>query len=110
MNDNRTRPVSVTHLVFGLIFLGAAGLWAIGAATDADTPDLAVLAPAVLVAAGVVGLIAMVINARNARVHRGTSRDNTEHGYADTDQPDNPLPDNDRTDNDTVVIDGEDHR
>jgi hypothetical protein len=96
MTDIRTRPVSITHLVFGLIFLGAAGLWAIGAATDADTPDLAVLAPAVLVAAGVVGLIAMVINARNARVHHPstTSED----------------PEPDRADNDTVVIDGEDHR
>ena len=38
MNDIRTRPVSIAHLVFGLIFLGAAGLWAVGAATDADTP------------------------------------------------------------------------
>jgi hypothetical protein len=93
MNEIRTRPVSITHLVFGLIFLGAAGLWAIGAATDADTPDLAVLAPAVLVAAGVVGLIAMVINARNARIH---------HGY-EINEPQ-------LADNDTVVIDGEDHR
>jgi hypothetical protein len=93
MNDIRTRPVSITHLVFGLIFLGAAGLWAIGAATDAGAPDLAVLAPAVLVAAGVVGLIAMVINARNARVHHGNEID--EPQFAD---------------NDTFVIDGEDPR
>jgi heme A synthase len=87
MNDNRTRPVSIAHLVFGLIFLGAAGLWAVGAATDAETPDLAVLAPGVLIAAGVVGLVAMVINARNARVRPDTT-DST----------------------DTVVIDEEDHR
>jgi hypothetical protein len=92
MNDIRTRPVSITHLVFGLIFLGAAGLWAIGAATDADTPDLAVLAPAVLVTAGIVGLIAMVINARNARVHR-------QHTTGEALAPDHP-------DTDTIVIDG----
>ena len=62
------RPVSVTHLVFGLIFLGASALWAIGAATDADAPDMAVLSPAVLIGAGVAGLIAVVVNARNARI------------------------------------------
>jgi hypothetical protein len=64
-----TRPISITHLVFGLIFLGAAALWAIGAATDADAPDLAVVAPAVLIGAGVIGLAAIVFNARNARVN-----------------------------------------
>jgi hypothetical protein len=62
-----TRPISVSHLVFGLIFLGASALWAIGAATDADAPDMAVLAPTVLIGAGVAGLIAIVVNARNAR-------------------------------------------
>jgi hypothetical protein len=63
-----TRPISVAHLVFGLVFLGAAVLWAIGAATEADAPDLAVLAPTVLIGAGVAGLIGLVVNARNARV------------------------------------------
>jgi len=33
-----TRPLSIAHLVFGLIFLGAAVLWAVGAATGADAP------------------------------------------------------------------------
>jgi hypothetical protein len=65
------RPVSVSHLVFGLIFLGAGVLWVIGAATDADAPDMAVLAPAVLIGAGVAGLIAIVLNARNARISAG---------------------------------------
>jgi hypothetical protein len=67
----RTRTISVSHLVFGLIFLGAAVLWSIGAATDADAPDLAVVAPAVLIGAGVAGLIAMVVNARNTRIRTG---------------------------------------
>jgi hypothetical protein len=62
------RTISVSHLVFGLIFLGAAVLWSIGAATDADAPDLAVIAPAVLIGAGVAGLIATVVNARNGRI------------------------------------------
>jgi hypothetical protein len=59
-----TRPVSIPHLVFGLIFLGAALVWAIGAGTDADAPDLALMAPAVLIGAGVVGLVGVVVNAR----------------------------------------------
>jgi len=62
------RPISVSHLVFGLIFLGAAVLWAVGAATNADAPDVAAVAPAVLIGAGAAGLIAIVVNARNARI------------------------------------------
>ena len=82
----RTRPVSIAHLVFGLIFLGAAVLWSIGAATDADAPDIATLAPAVLVAAGAIGLVGIVINARNARVQAQRATDESpaqEPEYAD---------------------------
>lgn len=68
-----TRPVSIAHLVFGLIFLGAAIVWAIGAATDADASDLAAAGPAVLIGAGAIGLAGIVVNARNAR--RGTTTD-----------------------------------
>jgi hypothetical protein len=75
------RPVSVSHLVFGLIFLGAGVLWVIGAATDANAPDMAVLAPAVLIGAGVAGLIAIVLNARNARISADANQDPE---YADT--------------------------
>jgi len=81
MNDIRTRPVSIAHLVFGLIFLGAAAVWAVGAATDADAPDLALLGPAVLIGAGAIGLVGIVINARNARnAHR---TDTAEPAYDD---------------------------
>lgn len=97
---NNTRPISVSHLVFGLVFLGAAVLWAIGAATDADAPDLTVLAPSVLIAAGAAGLIALVVNARNARVaaREPSSADSTEDApdpEPDTDpdiEPDDALP------------------
>jgi hypothetical protein len=79
------RPISVSHLVFGLIFLGGAVLWAVGAATDADAPDVAALSPAILIAAGVAGLIAIVVNARNARVGaQNAVREHTENQYADT--------------------------
>ena len=59
-----TRPLSIPHLVFGLVFVGLSVLWAIGAGTDAEAPDLAVMAPAVLIVAGVIGLIGVVVNAR----------------------------------------------
>ena len=77
-----TRPISVSHLVFGLIFLGAAALWAIGAATNADAPDVAAVAPAVLIGAGVAGLIAIVVNARNARI-AAKAPVHTDTSYAD---------------------------
>jgi hypothetical protein len=74
---NITRPVSVSHLVFGLVFLGVAALWTIGAATDADAPDLAVVTPAVLIGAGVIGLGAILFNARNARNARAKAAEDT---------------------------------
>jgi hypothetical protein len=90
-----TRPVSIPHLVFGLIFLGAAALWAIGAATNADAPDLAVAAPAVLIGAGAIGLAGIVVNARNARTHNLPDTTTT----TDIDEPGH--------DTDTLVIDKE---
>jgi hypothetical protein len=67
MNTNTSlrRPVSVPHLVFGLIFTGLALVWAIGEATNADLPRTAIGFPAVLIGAGLVGLIGTLVNARN---------------------------------------------
>lgn len=87
-----TRPVSIAHLVFGLIFLGAAALWAIGAATDADAPDLAVAAPIILIGAGAIGLVGIVVNARKARPRTA---------------PDVTTTDLDENGSDTLVIDKE---
>ena len=87
-----TRPVSIAHLVFGLIFLGASGLWALGAATGAEAPDMALMAPIILIGAGVVGLVGVLVNARNAR------RSETATVPALTDQP---------AEDDTRVLDHE---
>ena len=89
-----TRPISVSHLVFGLIFLGGAVLWAIGAATDADAPDMAVLAPTILIGAGVAGLIAIVVNARNDRAAaaRKTAVPDGTVETTDTIEPDDAVP------------------
>jgi hypothetical protein len=65
MNSNR--PVSITHLVVGIVFLGIAAVWAIGAGTDADVPELAVSGPVVLIVAGAIGLVATLLNARRTR-------------------------------------------
>ena len=61
------RPISITHLVFGLIFLGLTALWIVGETTDAEAPALAIWGPVVLIGAGLVGLAAIVFNARTAR-------------------------------------------
>lgn len=71
MNDENQptppRPLGIAHLVFGLIFGGIAAVWLIGEANDADYPDLAAGLPAVLIAAGIIGLVAAVISARRTR-------------------------------------------
>lgn len=61
------RPISISHLVFGLIFLGITTLWVVGATTDIEAPALALWGPVVLIAAGAVGLAAIVFNSRTAR-------------------------------------------
>jgi hypothetical protein len=60
------RPVSIVHLVFGLVFLGITTLWVVGATTDVQAPALALWGPVVLIGAGVVGLAAIVFNSRTA--------------------------------------------
>lgn len=67
LNAKPARPLSIPHLVFGLIFVGIAAVWAIGAATDADLGHTAVGLPAVLILAGVVGLVAAVAGSRQRR-------------------------------------------
>lgn len=58
------RPLSVPHLVFGLVFGGIATVWFIGQATNADLPRSAVGFPVVLIGAGIIGLIASLAGSR----------------------------------------------
>ena len=68
MTENTpTRPLGVAHLIFGLVFTGIAAIWLVGEVNDTDIPDLAVAFPAVLIGAGIVGLIAIMVNHRNAK-------------------------------------------
>jgi hypothetical protein len=61
------KSVKIPHLVFGLLFLGLAAVWAL-VITDVITEDrLTVIAPAVLIGAGVIGLAASLASGRNRR-------------------------------------------
>jgi threonine dehydrogenase-like Zn-dependent dehydrogenase len=85
-----TKSVSITHLVFGLIFLGATALWVVGATTDVEAPALAVWGPVVLIGAGLVGLGATIFNARAARNAAALDRNsNDAPEYAETGVVDN---------------------
>ena len=61
------RRVKVTHLVFGLFFLGLAGMWALVAGDVITADRLGIFAPAVLIVAGVTGLAASLANNNNSR-------------------------------------------
>lgn len=63
--------VRVPHLVFALLFLGGATAWLLVATGRLDPPDLAYLAPGVLVVAGAFGLLAMALDARPRDRTRG---------------------------------------
>jgi hypothetical protein len=81
--------VKIPHLVFGLLFLGIAGIWAL-VVSDVITADrLTVLGPAVLIAAGVIGLAASLASGRNRRRRNHTpvaeNDDTTTTRYAVTD-------------------------
>ena len=61
------RRLKVPHLVFGLLFLGLAGIWALVVSEVINEDQLPVLAPALLIGAGVIGLAASLASARNRR-------------------------------------------
>jgi hypothetical protein len=85
------RSVKVPHLVFGLLFLGIAGTWAL-AVTHVITGDrLAILAPAVLVAAGVIGLAASLASTRNR--HRTPTAEQDPYDNDPVTYPAGPEPD-----------------
>jgi len=59
MSTPRTHPLNVSYLVVGLVFLGLAGSWALREAGVIDLGEVRWLFPVTLVAAGLVGLVAM---------------------------------------------------
>jgi hypothetical protein len=86
------RSVKITHLVFGLLFLGVAVVWALVVGDVINENDLAVIAPAILIAAGVIGLATSLASARNRR-----NRNERPHDHpveAPVDQPVDTQTDN----------------
>lgn len=60
----RRHETDVTSLVFGVLFTGVAGLWALAAADWVSWPDIGVLAPVLLIGAGVAGLVVSLVGGR----------------------------------------------
>jgi hypothetical protein len=88
-NDTR---VKVGHLVTGLVFLGLAGSWALHQAGVIGDVGVGWLMPAILVVAGVIGLLVMFA---------GSLRRN---------RPPSEIPGNHETTDDTLVIHEEEDR
>ncbi len=63
----RRHDTDVTSLVFGLLFVGLAGLWVLVDTEVLAAPDVSVLGPLLLVVAGVIGLVATVSGTARSR-------------------------------------------
>jgi hypothetical protein len=59
--------VKIPQLIFGLLFLGIAGVWALVASEVVTEDRLPVIIPALLIGAGVIGLAASLASGRNRR-------------------------------------------
>ena len=79
MNTPKTHQLNVSYLVVGLVFLGIAGSWALRSSGVVDSHDSRWMLPAVLVAAGVIGLVAFA--SKGVSRSRGTR--SPEHDGAD---------------------------
>ena len=100
------RSVKIPHLVFGLLFLGIAVVWAL-VVSDVITEDrLTVIAPGILIAAGVIGLAASLASTRNRRSTHSADQYNDSQ-YNDSlfsDEQDDHVPSNPEHDDHTQEI------
>jgi hypothetical protein len=91
-DERPRRTLRVGYLVMGLIFLGIAGIWALNASGTVGWDDSKYAFPAVLVGAGVLGLVGTVaINAtRRTRDPRAAAPDDAPRDLADDTTHDTP--------------------
>lgn len=74
MNSTTARPLNVSYLVMGLVFLGIAGTWALHETGVVDGADVEWLVPLSLIVAGVLGLVAFATRGlRGQRTPDGTA-------------------------------------
>lgn len=86
MSTPRTHPLNAGYLVVGLVFLGLAGSWALRQANVIDLAEVRWLLPLTLVAAGLVGIVAMTVKGLSRRSTDG-DHDTYEHdGYEGEDR------------------------
>jgi hypothetical protein len=106
MSENIQLPppdtsVKVPHLDYGLLFLGLAGVWALVSSGAIDADSLPLIGPGVLIAAGVVGLVASLANGRNrsrrARITTESTDSYTQTFAGDTTTEDTTTYDTDTT-------------
>lgn len=79
MSEPTTVPadhgVKVTHVVFGLLFLGISGVWALVTGGVITADRLTYVGPGVLIAAGLIGLAASLASTRNRPDQLGRQAD-----------------------------------
>ena len=105
-NDTR---VKVGHLVTGLVFLGLAGSWALHQAGVIGDVGVGWLMPAILVAAGVIGLLVMFVGSVRRNRPPAQRAQSASEDRPDED-PTGDVPDNHQTTDDTLVIHEEENR
>jgi hypothetical protein len=84
MNSTTARPLNVSYLVMGLVFLGIAGTWALHETGVVDGADVEWLVPLTLVVAGVLGLVAFATRGVRGRRSPDHAEPGTDDPYAAT--------------------------
>ena len=85
-NRSNTHPVSVTHLVMGLVFLGAAAVWGLAELDLVEIDGARWVVPLVLVVAGAIGLVVTVGRGLRRRGAESTGADHEDTEILDRQQ------------------------
>jgi hypothetical protein len=70
--DSGRHPVNIGHLVMGIAFVGLVGIWALVQGKVVNHDDIRWLLPIPWVFAGVAGLLATTLTAKNRHATRQT--------------------------------------